>query len=556
MDARAVSACDVASAAWQDWRSIDWASANRVVRRLQTRIAKATREGDWRGVKRLQKLLTHSTSAKALAVRRVTENQGRRTPGVDGETWSTPESKREAVMSLTGKGYKPKPLRRVHIPKSNGEKRPLGIPTMKDRAMQALYLLALDPVAETTADANSYGFRSHRSTADAIVQCKNLLARGHSSKWVLEADIKGCFDNISHDWLLRHIPTDRKVLRRWLKAGVVEMGRLRPTEAGTPQGGIISPVLANMTLDGLESLLEERFKSRKHKVHVVRYADDFIVTGSSKELLETQVKPVVEEFLAERGLWLSPTKTKITHVTDGFDFLGWNVRWTREGFMVRPSKKNRLAHYDKLRQVVYRLRASKQDVVVAQLNQIIRGWARYHTPVAVSKTFKKMDHLLWGKLWAWAKRRHPNKGKRWVKQRYFRREGARDWVFATDEQRLLRYSDFPFREHFKIKSEANPYDREWEAYFDEILTRRMTATLNGRKKLAWLYREQEGRCPVCNQRITRQTRWHVHHKVRRVDGGSDKPTNLLLLHPTCHRQVHSRPGDCEAEGEGRQEGAM
>lgn len=540
MDAQAVLPRDVASDVWQDWTSLDWAGIHQTVRRLQTRIAKAIRGGDWRGAKRLQKLLTRTTSAKALAVRRVTENQGRRTPGVDGETWSTPESKWKAVQSLHTTGYKPKPLRRVHIPKANGEKRPLGIPTMKDRAMQALFLLALDPIAESTADENSYGFRPFRSTADAIVQCKNLLARGHSSKWVLEADIKGCFDNISHDWLLKHIPTDRKVLQRWLKAGVVEMGRLNPTEAGTPQGGIISPVLANMTLDGLEALLAERFKSRKHKVHMVRYADDFVVTGSSKELLEAQVKPVIEEFLAERGLWLSPTKTKITHISDGFDFLGWNVRWVRNGLHVRPSKKNRLAHYDKLRQQIHELRTAKQENVILTLNPIIRGWARYHLPVAVAATFKKMDHLLWGKLWAWAKRRHPSKGKRWIKKRYFRREGARDWVFAVDDIRLLRYSDFHFREHFKIKADANPYDPKWDAYFDECLTRQMMAAVTGRRKLAWLWREQGGRCPVCGQPITKQTRWHVHHKVRRSDGGSDKLTNLQLLHPTCHRQIHSQ----------------
>ncbi|MDM4772971.1 group II intron reverse transcriptase/maturase [Solimonas sp. SE-A11] len=541
MDAQAVLPRDVASDVWQDWTSLDWAGIHQTVRRLQTRIAKAIREGDWRGAKRLQKLLTRTTSAKALAVRRVTENQGRRTPGVDGETWSAPDSKWKAVQSLHTTGYKPKPLRRVHIPKANGEKRPLGIPTMKDRAMQALFLLALDPIAESTADENSYGFRPFRSTADAIVQCKNLLARGHSSKWVLEADIKGCFDNISHDWLLQHIPTDRKVLQRWLKAGVVEMGRLSPTEAGTPQGGIISPVLANMTLDGLESLLAERFKSRKHKVHMVRYADDFVVTGSSKELLEAQVKPVIEEFLAERGLWLSPTKTKITHISDGFDFLGWNVRWVRNGLQVKPSKKNRLAHYDKLRQQIHELRTAKQENVILTLNPIIRGWARYHIPVAVAATFKKMDHLLWGKLWAWAKRRHPSKGKRWIKKRYFRREGARDWVFAVDGMRLLRYSDFHFREHLKIKADANPYDPKWDAYFDECLTRLMMATLTGRKKLAWLWREQGGKCSVCGQPITKQTRWHVHHRVRRSDGGSDKLTNLQLLHPTCHRQIHSQP---------------
>jgi RNA-directed DNA polymerase len=284
---------DVASDAWQDWNSIHWSEVHQTVRRLQTRIAKAVQEGDWRGVKRLQKLLTRSTSGKCLAVRRVTENQGRKTPGVDGETWSTPDCKWQAVRSLRAKGYRPLPLRRVHIPKSNGDKRPLGIPTMRDRAMQALHLLALDPVAESTGDANSYGFRSHRSTADAIVKCKTLLSRVHSPKWILEGDIKGCFDNISHGWMLKHVPTDKRTLSKWLKAGYVEHNRLFPTEAGTPQGGIISPTLANVTLDGLEELLRTKFKSRKHKVHLVRYADDFIVTASSKELLEQADGPCV-----------------------------------------------------------------------------------------------------------------------------------------------------------------------------------------------------------------------------------------------------------------------
>jgi len=410
---------------------------------------------------------------------------------------------------------------------------------MKDRAMQALYLLALDPIAETTADENSYGFRPERSTADAIVQCKNLLARSHSSKWVLEADIKGCFDNISHDWLLANVPLESRMLRRWLKAGVVEFERLTPTEAGTPQGGIISPTLANMTLDGMERLLAERFKSRRHKVHLVRYADDFIVTGSSKELLETEVRPVIEEFLRQRGLWLSPKKTRITHIKDGFDFLGWNVRWGRKGFIVTPSMKNRLAHYDKVRQVVRKLRAVKQSDVILNLNPIVRGWAQYHQPVAVSDIFKKMDHLQWQLLWRWAKRRHPTKGKRWIKKRYFHKEGARDWVFKVDGLRLWRYSDFQFREHIKVKAEANPYDPEWERYFAERLGRQMMQTLMGRRKLLWLWRQQNGGCPVCTQPITKKTKWHLHHKVRRVDGGTDKLSNLQLLHPTCHRQTHA-----------------
>lgn len=531
--------CDVASDVWQNWRSFDWASIHQTVRRLQTRIAKAVRKGDWRDAKRLQRLLIRSMSGKALAVRRVTENQGRKTPGVDGETWSTPECKWSGVQSLKTRNYRPLPLRRVHIPKTNGKKRPLGIPTMKDRAMQALHLLALEPIAESTADANSYGFRSDRSAADAIVQCMNVLSRKHSSQWLLEGDIRGCFDNISHDWLLTHVPLDKCVLRSWLKAGFVERHRLFPTEAGTPQGGIISPVLANLTLDGLEKLLLKRFKSRKHKVHMVRYADDFVITGSSKELLENEVKPVVEKFLGERGLQFSQEKTKITHITEGFDFLGWNMRWASDGLRTVPAKKNRLALYDKLRRTIRQLRTAPQEALIRKLNPIIRGWAQYHQPVAVSETFRKMDHLLFGALWRWSKRRHPNKGKRWIKRRYFRREGARDWIFAADEYRLLRFSEFLHRDHIKLKSEANPFDPEWDDYFAERLGRRMAQTLMGRRKLLWLWKRQDGQCPGCRQSITKTSGWHTHHRRWRCNGGTDQLSNLELLHPTCHRQHHS-----------------
>lgn len=546
---------DVASDVWQNWNSLDWSSVHQTVRRLQTRIAKATQEGDWRGVKRLQKLLTHSTSGKCLAVRRVTENQGRKTPGVDGETWSTPDCKWQAVKSLRAKNYRPLPLRRVHIPKSNGDKRPLSIPTMRDRAMQALHLLALDPVAESTGDANSYGFRSHRSTADAIVKCKTLLARECSPKWILEGDIKGCFDHISHDWVLTHVPVDRRVLSKWLKAGYVEHNRLFPTEAGTPQGGVISPTVANMTLDGLEQLLKTKFKSRKHKVHLVRYADDFIVTASSKELLEGEVKSTIEQFLAQRGLSLSPTKTKITHISEGFDFLGWNVRRVKDGLRTTPSRKNRLAFYDKLRQTIREHRTAKQEVLILKLNPLIRGWAQYHRVVAVRDTFHKMDHLLFKALWRWSRRRHPNKARRWIKQRYFRKEGGRDWVFAVGKLRLVHFTAFPHREHYKIKSEANPYDPEWESYYAERLGRQMMQTLMGRKRLLWVWQRQDGKCPKCEQPITKRTGWHLHHRVRRCDGGTDALTNLEMLHPTCHRQHHARQRERvkRAQGTGRQE---
>jgi retron-type reverse transcriptase len=292
--------CDVASTAWQSWHDVSWAEACQVVARLQARIAKAVKAGEWRKVRNLQRLLTKSSSAKALAVRRVTENQGRKTPGVDKQTWGTPDEKWQAVVGLGSKRYKPLPLRRIYIPKANGDKRPLGIPTMRDRAMQALHLLALDPVAETTGDAHSYGFRRERSTADAIEQVRNVLGRKASPKWVLEGDIKGCFDNISHDWLVANVCMDKGILRKWLKAGFIEMGRLFPTNAGTPQGGIISPVLANIALDGLQRELETLFhtvrQARAAKVNLVRYADDFVITGSSKELLENEVRPLVEKF--------------------------------------------------------------------------------------------------------------------------------------------------------------------------------------------------------------------------------------------------------------------
>ena len=306
------------------WHQINWRQAERNVHRLQTRIAQATQAGKWNKVKARPRLLTHSLSGKALAVRRVTENTGKRTPGVDGATWKTPEQKAQAIQSLQPRGYHPQPLRRIYIPKSNGRKRALGIPCMTDRAMQALYLLALEPVAETTADPNSYGFRPARSTADAIAACFIALCKSDRAEWILEGDIKSCFDQISHEWLLAHIPMDKTILRKWLKAGYMENRRLYPTEEGTPQGGICSPAIANMVLDGLEQLLANHFPKRRKagtqaKVNLVRYADDFIVTGVSKELLEHEVKPLVEQFLRERGLELSPEKTIITHIDQGFD---------------------------------------------------------------------------------------------------------------------------------------------------------------------------------------------------------------------------------------------
>ena len=410
-----------------DWASIDWKRVQRNVRVMQHRLAKAAQDGNWRKVKALQRMLTHSFSAKALAVKRVTENQGKRTAGVDRMLWDTPQQKFAAIVRLKKHGYRPLPLRRVYIPKSNGKERPLGIPTMRDRAMQALHLLALDPVLETVSDPNSYGFRKHRCTADAMSQIFIRMAQKTASVWVLDADIEGFFDHINHDWMLDNVCMDKSILRKWLKAGVVDRGQLVATAAGTPQGGIISPALANWTLNGLETQLIAHLeamwgvtKTRKSKIGVVRYADDFVVTAASKELLETEVRPWIEVFLAQRGLRLSATKTRIVHIDDGFDFLGWNFRKYSGKLLIKPSKKNVQTFYEKLRMVIKANLGSRQEDLIRLLNPMLRGWSQYHSPVVAKEAFSRMETLLFWRLMRWAKRRHPNKNIAWIRQKYWR----------------------------------------------------------------------------------------------------------------------------------------
>lgn len=462
---------------YRRWKSSKWKEINQFVRRLQVRIAKAIREKKFGKARALQWLLTHSYNAKQLAIKRVTSNKGKRTAGVDGIIWTTPKQKTNAVFTLQRKGYQPQPLRRIYIPKKNGKKRPLSIPTMTDRAMQALHKLALEPIAETLADPNSYGFRMYRRCADAIGQCFVILARGQSPVWVLEADIKACFDEISHEWMLANIPMDKTILEKWLKSGFMENGKVFPTRKGTPQGGIASPTLANMVLDGLEAAVKASAPRRIHghirsKINVVRYADDFIITGDSKALLEDTVKPAVIEFLDKRGLSLSKEKTKITRIDQGFDFLGQNVRKYDGKLLIKPSMGNVKSFLRNIKETFNKHRGSKAVVLIRDLNAKIRGWANYHKHIVSSKTFNYVDNCIRNELWRWMRKRHRNKSTQWLKQKYLSR-GSKPGRFAivvknkneepkTNE--LIKAISIHIMRHIKIRGAANPFDPKYTGY--------------------------------------------------------------------------------------------
>ena len=523
------------------WKSIDWKKAETEVSRLQARIAKATQEKKWNTVKRLQYLLSHSYYAKALAVRKVTTNKGKHTPGIDKELWNTPAVKMRNVLILTDKGYKAKPLRRVFIEKpGKKKKRPLGIPCMYDRAMQALYALALDPVSETTADEKSFGFRRGRSAQDACEYIFTALSRRTSPEWVLEGDIKGCFDHISHDWLIDHIPMDKSVLKQFLKAGFVFQNELFPTDEGTPQGGVISPILANMALDGMQKVLSDRFHTNRlgkidlrfknaHKVNLVRYADDFIVTAATKEIAE-EAKEIIRGFLCTRGLELSEEKTLITHVDDGFDMLGWTFRRFKEKLIVKPSKKSVKALNASLHNTVLeRGKAWRQEDLIRVLNRQLRGWANYHQSVCAKDAFSRTDHILYEILWRWAKRRHPKKNRKWITANYWYSKGLRNWVFSTKNAELIRLGEVPIIRHTKVRMSANPYlDSE---YFIQRKFQNGMKRLSGRFKKIW--RNQNGCCYHCGQPMEISDEREIFYKIPKSMGGKDDVPNMAYVHKYC-----------------------
>jgi RNA-directed DNA polymerase len=457
------------------WNNIEWHKVEKHVNRLQVRITKAVTQKKWNLVKRLSYLLTHSQYAKLLAVRKVTQNKGKRTAGIDGIRWRTPEAKIKAALSLTDRQFKAKPLKRIYIEKyGKKEKRPLGIPTMYDRAMQALYALALNPYAEATADSTSFGFRKYRSAQHACATIFNRISRKCDAQWILEGDIKGCFDNISHEWLLDNIPMDKSILKQFLKAGYVSKHILFPTNSGTTQGSILSPILSNITLDGIEKILDIKYHSKnnkisrhiasKYQVNFVKYADDFIVTARTKEIAE-EVKVLIGNFLKQRGLELSNEKTQIIHTNDGFDFLSWNFRKYNGKLLIKPSKKSIQKITREISDVIRNGKTWTQQDLIDTLNPIITGWSNYHQGVVSKSIFRKIDSRIWNMLWKWAKRRHPHKSKKWIANKYWQTIGNRKWVFDSGNIQLKYLSNTKIIRTIPIKLDKNPYlDKDY--WFD------------------------------------------------------------------------------------------
>ena len=464
-----------------NWKDKDYIKSLKLtVKKLQNRIVKAKKAGRRRLVKKLQALLVKSLSARILAVKRVSENKGKRTAGVDGELLDCDLKKDICVdkLKVDLSTYKAKPLKRIEIPKKNGKMRPLGIPTMFDRALQALYKLILEPQSEVTADLNSYGFRAYRSTQDAVKQIWSCTCRKSSKEWILEADIKGCFDNISHNWIYKNIPLDNRLLKQWLKSGFIKDGKLFPTNSGTPQGGIISPTIANMVLDGIEDIVKKHSKIVVKKVNnvtvyrknlvfnFVRYADDFVIIGDNPKALRV-LQIDIEEFLNIRGLQLSSEKTHITNIYDGFDFLGFNFKKYSKGkLLVRPSKDSIKSFKYKIKKIFKRYRASNVSVLIEKLNPVIRGWGNYYRFANSKNTYSSLDKYIWYKSLQWVKRVHHRRQTIKYYHKYFKpffkykQETLNDGktsVFALSSIAILRY--------VKIQSEANPFDKQYDLYF-------------------------------------------------------------------------------------------
>lgn len=463
------------------WKTLSWSKINAHVFRLQVRIAKAEREGRTGRVKALQRLLTSSFYAKCLAVKRVTSNNGSKTAGVDGVVLRTSHQKMKTVYNLKRRGYQTSPLKRIYIPKKPGslKMRPLSIPTQRDRSMQALWQAAIAPIAEERADPNAYGFRPKRSCQDAIEQCFKALGKGFSATWILEGDIKSCFDRVDQEWLLRNIPMDKTILKKFLKAGFIEKGEIHPTNLGLPQGGVISATLTVMALAGLERKLrsDKERQRNKEKINMIAYADDFIVTAASEQLLRDKIIPQLTKALAEVGLELSPEKTRVTTIDQGFDFLGFNVRKYNQGkLLIKPAKANVTRLLQEIKSIIKQGSALPTERLIHQLNQKITGWTNYYRCVVSSSVFAYIDSEIFLALTRWCLKRHPRKGKWWVMRKYYTSVGHNHWRFhciVKDEEGkttllfLKQACAVTIRRHKKILATANPFNPCFKEYFKQ-----------------------------------------------------------------------------------------
>lgn len=555
-----------------EWDTIDWRAIERRVFKLQTRIYRASQRGDVKTVHRLQRLLMRSWTAKCLATRRVTQdNRGKKTAGIDGIKNVAPERRLVLAGLLTLQG-KASPTRRVWIPKpGTAEKRGLGIPTMHNRAEQALVKLALEPEWEAQFEANSYGFRPGRSCHDAIEAI--FLCIRFKPKYVLDADIAKCFDRINHQALLDKLhtfPAMRRAIKVWLKAGVMDGGTLFPTNEGTPQGGVASPLLANIALHGLEKTVTDLYpahKARKGqhvmgKPTVVRYADDFLVFHDSEEEIH-RVQQHVNDWLHGLGLELKPSKTRIAHTLHkenghaGFDFLSFHVQQHPVGrshtgkdpqqrplgfkTIITPSKDATKRHQEALSQIVRHGRAAPQEALISALNLCIRGWVNYFATRNATQTFQLMSHLTYLKLRRWAKRRHPRKSAQWIARRYWHPD-AGSWTFATPQGlRLTKHNQKHIRPHIKVAGRRSVFDGDW-AYWATRLGRHPTLPA----EVARLLRRQNGKCPWCGLYIGLEDVRETDHIHPRLWGGEDTAANRQLLHGHCHaaktRRDHTAGG--------------